>query len=306
MVGQVSGEDKRLRPVLGQILAVTYVVADLLPIEAAYVDLLGYRVLAKGKVPQEQARTWGAPGVAGRRVLTLGPASGERVFLRFIEGPEAEGWCALTTFGWNATEFVVQDVDSLAERLASSPFKIIGAPKGLNRFPMIRAMQVLGPAGECCYFTQVGEGSGLALAAARSFVGRVFIVVAAGPDADALYRPYAGFSNKQESPVATPVQVISRAHGLPPETLHRHGLVRLPKGTLIELDQYPASAVSRRTQSGLLPPGMAVVTFEMQSVRGFEFVFGEASCDLPGLRGKAGCLKGVAGELIELLESGVA
>ena len=300
-----NGDKGLIRQTLGQIRAVTYTVPDLGTVEAAYVEFLGYRVLARGNVPHAQARAWGAPGVEGRSVLTLGPASGENVFLRFIECPEAEGWRAFDTFGWNATEFVVQNVDVLAQQLAASPFTIIGAPKGLNRFPMIRAMQVLGPAGECCYFTEIGSGSGLSLADARSFVGRVFIVVVAGPDADVLYRPYALFSNRQEAPVATPVQVISRMHRLPPETLHRHGLVRLPEGTLIELDQYPSSAAYRSVRSGLLPAGMAIVTFEVQSVRGVEFTGGEAPSDLPGLRGRSWCLQGAVGELIELFTCGI-
>ena len=292
------------RPLLGMIRAVTYVVPDLDQIEAAYVRLLGYRIVERSRVAQTQALAWGAPEAAHRRMLTLGPASGECVYLRFIEGMEAKGWTALRTFGWNATEFVVQDVDLLAERLASGPFEIIGPPKPLSRFPMIRAMQALGPAGECCYFTQVGAGSGLELAAARSFVGRVFIVVAAGPDADALFEPYARFANKQDAPVATAVQVISRAHGLPPETPHRHGLVRLPAGTLIELDQYPASAGVRPAVSGALPVGMAMVTFEVAALAGWPLLGPVASCALPGAEGRAGCLSGAAGELIELLEIG--
>ncbi len=289
-------------PLLGTIRAVTYVVPDLEQIEAAYVPLLGYRIVERSRVAQAQALAWAAPDAAQRRMLTLGPASGEHVYLRFIEGMEARGWTALSSFGWNATEFVVQDVDVLAARLAAGPFEIIGPPKPLSRFPMIRAMQALGPAGECCYFTQVGAGSGLELAAARSFVGRVFIVVAAGPDADGLFEPYARFANKQDAPVATAVQVISRAHGLPPETLHRHGLVRLPEGTLIELDQYPASAGIRLAASGALAVGMAIVTFEVATLAGWPLLAPAAHCGLPGAEGHAGCLRGAAGELIELLE----
>ena len=292
------------RPLLGTIRAVTYVVPDLEQIEAAYVRLLGYRIVERSRVAQTQALAWGAPEAAQRRMLTLGPASGERAYLRFVERKEARGWTALTSFGWNATEFVVQDVDVLPERLAVGPFDIIGPPKPLSRFPMIRAMQALGPAGECCYFTQVGAGSGLELAAARSFVGRVFIVVATGPDADALFEPYARFANKQDAPVATAVQVISRAHGLPPETLHRHGLVRLPGGTLIELDQYPSTAGIRPTVSGALAVGMAIVTFEVEALDGWPLLAPAARCGLPGAAGRAGCLRGAAGELIELLEIG--
>jgi hypothetical protein len=288
-------------PLLGALRAVTYSVPDLVAIERAYVDELGYTVAARGRIGERQARSWGAPGVEGAPALILAPGSGEAVYLRFVEDAAAAGWTALTTFGWNVTEFVVEDVDSLARRLEGGAFKIIGYPKSLTRFPMIRAMQAVGPAGECCYFTQVGPGSGLDLAAARSFVGRVFIVVAAGPDADALFAPYSEFGNAVDPPVATPVLVISQAHRLPSDTLHRHGLVRLTEGTLVELDQYPLSARRRGGVEGKLPPGMAMVTFSIDTLGDRGFLAPPAPCGLPGIEGVAACLRGAAGELVELL-----
>ena len=298
---------------LGAIRAVTYCVPDLRAIERAYVDELGYRVVARGYVGAEQARSWGAPASEGLATVLLGPASGEAVYLRFIEDKDAAGWAALQSFGWNVTEFVVADVDALATRLEGGAFRIIGPPKALTRFPMIRAMQTLGPAGECCYFTEVGPGSGLELAAARSFVGRVFIVVAAGPDADALFAPYATFANPIDPPVATPVGVISAAHGLPSDTLHRHGLVRLTQGTLVELDEYPRSARPRACIEDKLPPGMAIVTFDVDAARVHDFTHSlehslgqqgfiapPSACEFPGSGGLSGCLRGAAGELIEI------
>ena len=166
---------------------------------------------------------------------------------------------------------------------------------------MIRAMQAIGPAGECCYFTQVGPGSGLDLAVARSFVGRAFIVVAGGPDVDALFAPYADFANSVDPPVATPVLVISKAHGLAPDTLHRHGLVRLTQGTLVELDQYPASARGRDGDDRKLPPGMAMVTFSVPALGDHRFVASPSECELPGTEGLSACLRGATGELIELV-----
>lgn len=293
--------DRAARSILGAVRAVTYAAPDLRAIEAAYVGDLGYIVAAHGRVPRTQARAWGAPAVEGSPMLTLGPASGEAVYLRFVESADACGWRALETLGWNATEFVVQDVEALADRLRSGAFEIIGPPARLTRFPMIRAMQVIGPAGECCYFTQIGRDSGLDLAQALSFVGRVFIVVAAGLDVDALYESYAGFDNPIDPPVATPVRVISKAHGLPADTLHRHGLIKLPGGTLVELDEYPSSAAPRVNAEGALPPGMAVVSFDADTLGGRRFIGPPAPSALPGTNRVAACLRGVAGEIIELI-----
>lgn len=293
-----------MRPRLGTIRAVTYAVADLAAIEAAYIGELGYQIVSRGHIGEGEARAWGAPAVADRRSLVLGPASDEAVHLRFVESPTAAGWRALNTFGWNATEFVVEDVESLAARFERGAFTIIGEPKGLTRFPMIRAMQAIGPAGECCYFTQIGPGSGLELASARSFIGRVFIVVAAGSDADAMQRPYRRFANPIEAPVATPVRVISDAHGLPETTLHRHGLVRLPGGCLIELDAYPATATARVISEGELPPGMAMVTFMIDEIGDLTGLAPPTPSSLPGAGGLTVCIRGAATELIEVLGAG--
>lgn len=282
---------------LQNILGVTYSVPDLDVVERAYVDHLGFRVVSRGQVDAALATGWGAQACAGRAELTLEPASGEPCRLRFVESAAARGWRALVTHGWNATEFVVQDVDALAARLRGSSFREIGAPASLTRFPMIRAMQALGPFGECLYFTQVGPGSGLDLARAESFVGRVFIAVAGGSDVDAMFEPYAAFSNEVDAPVATPVRVLSAANDLPPETPHRHGLVKVGSGTLVELDAYPGTTRPRPVPKGELPPGMAIVSLLVDRLpAGIE-----ASSYATSSGGRAALLRGRAGEMIELV-----
>jgi len=273
-------------PELHDIRAVTYTVPDLRAVEESYVGWLGYRVISRKAVTAAVASAWLAPTIAGAAMLTLEPASGEPVHLRFVESPAAAGWRSLTTHGWNVSEIVVQDVDALAASFADSPFRIIGPPTSLQRFPMIRAMQVVGPCGECLYFTQVGAGSGLNLVSAQSFVGRVFIVVAGGGDLAALFATYSAFSNEIDPPVATRVRVISLVNNLPADTEHRHGLVKLPAGTLIELDQYPAVTTPRVAKRGTLQAGMAVVTFEATGLA------------------ERSTLLGAAGERIEIVEAG--
>jgi hypothetical protein len=286
-----------VRPRLRTIRGVTYAAPDLDAIERAYVDVLGFQVRRRGRLSSPLARAWHAPACEGRRWLALEPPSGEPCVLTFVESAAAAGWRALVTHGWNATEFVVQDVDALAARLASgAPFRIVGPPTSLTRFPMIRAMQAIGPFGECLYFTQVGEGSGLDLARAEAPVGRVFIAVAGGPDVDALFEPYRVFANDVDPPVATPVRVLSAANGLPSETPHRHGLVKVGHGTLLELDAYPPQTRARAVAPGELPPGMAIVTLECDSLPA---AVADGAYDSP--LGRAALLRGRANELIELV-----
>jgi hypothetical protein len=214
-------------------------------------------------------------------MLTLVPEVGEETSLRFIADPAAGKVAPFTTFGWNATEITVRDTDALAASLANSPFKIIGPPANLKGWESIRAMQVLGPAGECLYLTDVRAES--SLAQAHSAVGQVFIVVAAGGDFEALSGFYeAHFENEVSPAVEIPIGVISTANGLPADTLHKLGLVTLPCGTRIELDQYPPNTGPRPTVPGHLPPGMAIVSFRSEAHAG------------------VACIRGGAGEIIEL------
>ena len=294
----MSTDNGRIR--LDAIRGVTSCVPDLDAIEESYGQWLDYRVRERGIVPRTTAIAWGAPAMAGAPYVTLGPPSGEDVYLRFVADENSRGWRALTTFGWNAAEFVVQDVDALASSLDGSPFRIIGPPKGLQRFPMIRAMQVLGPAGECLYFTQVGAGSGLNLASAESFVGRVFIVVAGGPDLDAMFDAYGRFRNDVDPPVSTRVRVISLLNGLPEDTEYSHGLVKLGSGTLIELDQYPAVARPRKRTQDRLAPGMAMVSFRVSGAIPDDGLDWSERALFPGARSAAATMRGATGELIEL------
>jgi hypothetical protein len=294
-----TGNARRLDCIRG----VTSCVPDLEAIEDAYARWLGYRVLDRGVVPEAVAGAWSAAGTAGARYLTLGPASGEPVYLRFVEDGHSGGWRALTTHGWNVAEFVVEDVDALAASFGGSPFQVIGPPTSLQRFPMIRAMQVLGPAGECLYFTQVGSGSGLDLATAESYVGRVFIVVAGGPDLGAMFDSYGQFNNAVDPPVSTRVRVISLLNGLPDDTEYAHGLIKLGSGSLIELDQYPAATRPRTVMNDTLAPGMAMVSFAVSGAANDDDLVWTAPALFPGVKTSAATMRGATGELIELVAS---
>lgn len=285
---------------LGAIRAVTTTVPDLDAIERAYGEFLDYRAVGRGTLSDGDARSWHAPRAAGSRWLAMQPASGESCCLRFVERPHAAGYRALTTHGWNATEIVVQDVEATAARLANSAFEIIGPPADLDGLPMIRAMQVLGPAGECLYLTRIAPGSGLDLAPALSPVGRVFIAVVGGPDLEALCDFYrTRFGNQPTAPAEIRMRMLSRANGLEPETT-KHGLSTLPlaDGTLFELDRYPAVTGPRATPDGDLPPGMAIVTCEVDALD----EDGAMPSSLPPFpQARRATVRGAAGELVELV-----
>jgi hypothetical protein len=288
---------------LGMIHAVTTTAPDLDAIESAYSAYLGYRTVERGFVSVETAARWGASNVTGARTLIMQPESGVAAYLRFVEAPVVEGWSALRTHGWNATELIIQDTDALAARLANSPFKIIGPPANLDGFPMIRAMQVIGPAGECLYLTRVGPGSGFELPEAKSFVDRVFIAVVGTADLGVAMRFYAELGNPAGEPGTSRVGVLSDANGLPPDISYHLTMVSLDAGTLIEVDQYPEAAKPRPIPVGNLPPGMAMVTFGTAKFDEADFIAPHGLADMPPFTGRrAGVMRGPWGELIELIE----
>lgn len=251
---------------LGGIRAVTYSVPDIEAMARAYGEMLGYRVADRGDLHPARAQLWRAPRAAGRRYISMIPESGEAVPLRFIETPHHEPWRALTTHGWNATEIIVEDVDALACRIEGGPFRRIGGPRPLTNYPKISAMQVIGPAGECVYLTHAPPGCGMDLGPARSFVGRVFSVVAGGRDIHAMNAAYAGaFDNHVRPPKPTPIGIINEANGLPADHKTDLGLVELEWGTVLELDGYADAMKPRPTRAGDLPPGMAIVTLDVRA-----------------------------------------
>ena len=162
---------------LSAIVAVTLLVPDVGAAERAYQGALGYQTVAHGQVAPDLAECWGAGRLAGREFVVMQPASGEPVYLRFVE-TEASATPAMRGLGWNATEILVEDPALLEPKLAAPAFRVIGPPAPLEFNPAVVAMQVLGPAGELLYFTRMPAGkSKFGLGSATSFVDRVFIVV---------------------------------------------------------------------------------------------------------------------------------
>lgn len=289
---------------LQSILAVTICAEDLSAVEAAYTQYLNYLVVERGMISAELAAYWQAPLMKGRAYLVLQPESGAEVYLRFVQTAPVAGYAPLKTYGWNATEILVQDPDALAERLADSPFQIVGPPRNLSSNDNIRAMQVIGPANELLYLTRVEPGnSAFKLGSATTPVDHVFIVVCGNPELEAARHFYATQLQLEVTPtIGVRMSVLSKAFGQNPETLHPLAVAELLETGLIELDQYPLQAIRRPQHDRELPPGVAMVSFSVESLSGF------AASPLALTESfYAGCravvLTGAAGELIELVEA---
>ena len=282
---------------------------DVAELERWYVEWLRYQVVERGKVGEALASSWGAPASAGRDMLLLAPENGGDVYIRAVEIDPVPDYRPMTSFGWNSIEIIVDDVYALSEALEGSPFKVIGEPHSLGGgFASIHAMQVVGPAQEVLYLTcETGDREKSTLPLPGSFVDRPFIMILAGPDIEAMAGFYVDhFAMARIPNFTSSLSIASRAMNLPPDYVFTLGLLRgRERGNNIELDEYPASAGDREHREGQLPPGVAMTSFSVDSLDGFDLPFISPPQALYG-DARAATFVGPAGELTELIEDPAA
>lgn len=292
---------------LSAIIAVTLTAPDLRATEDAYTQFLDFKVVERGEVSRDLAAAWGAPLSEGRKFSLLQSASGADVYLRIVQSPATPGYEVMKTHGWNSNEILCQDPDALALRLAKSPFRIVGQPRPLSSNARVRAMQVIGPAGELVYLTRIPPEGGAAIKTpAAAYVDRTFIVVLGGPDMAAMQSFYAKqLHMKVTDAYASPINVLNDAWKMPADHATPLALVLISPGFAIELDQYPSQAVPRPTRPGDLPPGIAMISFAANSAAAAGLSWKvplAARATKPYAGRRSGVIQGAAGEWIEIIE----
>ena len=277
---------------LGAIRRVTIRAANLAAVEQAYSKFLDYRLTGRGTVNEAEAAAWNAPHAAGAECISMQPAGGDDFEFRFVAGPPSSGYNPLTTYGWNASEIMVQDVDAMAEQVANSPFEIVGEPRNLSFTDDIRAMQLRGPADEIIYLTEFKNPvPGLSVPVARTAVDRTFIVILGGPSMDGLQDFYHDTFGVPKAPVVeSRVTMLSKALGVSVETLYPIAALGLEGESLIEVDEMPPQVGPREVEPGHLPPGIAIVGFDCDAIPTAATEVGDG----------VSVMAGVTGEIIEL------
>lgn len=289
---------------LDRILMVTLGCADLTAAEDAYCRHLHYQRVGAERVSAELAQLWGLEAAAGAEYLLLAPAGDTRHFIRLLQVDTGSAYRPFSAAGWNAAEILVKDVDSLADSLAGSPFTVVGAPANLSFTDKIRACQVVGPAGEVLYLTQIkGDIPGFSLAPADRTVAWCFVVILATASLPAAKEFYVTRYAIADAPVIDArVTMMSAAFGLPREHQHRISALTLgDPGYLLEVDELPPASAHRRVQHRLLPPGISMVSFSCSSSadNGGSIVLSE-----PPYNGRRVNFRtGVSGEMLELIYS---
>lgn len=290
---------------LGPILAVTIAVPDLAIAEQAYGTTLGYQVVERGEISADVSGLWNAPVAAGRPYLMMQPASGANMYFRFVESPSVPGYEPLKTYGWNANELLVEDVDAMPARLEGSPFEIIAMPRNLSTTDEIKAMQAFGPAKELTYFTTV-KNLAFGLGKAESFVDRVFIVINGGRTMDShmdFYGKTLGIEVSDPQPVR--MSALNAILGYDSEREHPLSTANIGGPFMLELDQYPEGTVARPILPGDIPPGISIVSFEVDDLDAIPVDFRSKTAKPDGHPyggRRAGVIVGPNGEWLELIE----
>jgi hypothetical protein len=199
-------------------------------------------------------------------------------------------------FGWPA-------------KLADSGFDIIGAPKEIPGLPYFVAMQMLGRGREMIYLNEVRSNTPTSdLPPAGSPVDRIFIVILACADRPATLDWYRTRLNLDIGADYTiPYTMIQKAFDLPADHLSTITMAQKGRMPIVEIDGYPDAAMARAVDSGRLPPGNAMVTLAVDDLEALDLDWIAPPVARQGALyagQRAAVVKGLAGELLELVETG--
>lgn len=293
----------------GQIIGGVVATPDLQAALGDYQDCLGFRLVEKGVVSEAIARSWGIAGLAGKAMAVLQPTSGAHCFIRLIEQPLPADFVPTTTYGWASYEITVQDVFGWPAKIVDSGFDIIGPPKEIPGLPYFVAMQVHGRGKEMLYFNETRSNTpSTDLPFAQSPMDHIFIVILATPDREATvawYRDRLALDVGDTYTIA--YSMINNAFGLPADTLSSLTMVQKERLPIVEIDDYPPHTQARRADTGCLPPGNALVTLAVGNLDALDVAWITPPQVLPGSLydgRRSATVRGVAGELLELVEIG--
>ena len=286
---------------LGRITAVTITSPDLDRVVDIYSKYLKYRLVSSTRVSADQAKSWDAQSIENSEMVYMSPESSDDFFFRFVEQSSDNDYVPFGTFGWNAAELIVKDVDESAEKLIGSPFEVIGEPADLSFTDQIRAMQILGPSKEIIYLTQFkSKLDEFDSPTPRCDIDQTFIVILAGENIDEMQSFLnETLSIKKAPPMQSRIRAISKVFGLPEDTKYKSAALAIKDQSLIELDEMPSDAGPRSCRNGFLPPGISIVSFIAHESK---FLGESYDSNIPSFENvQAKTIKGMSGELIEIL-----
>ena len=178
-------------------------------------------------------------------------------------------------------------------------------PRNLSTTDEIKAMQAFGPAKELTYFTTV-KNPAFGLGQAESFVDRVFIVINGGAS---MKKSLAFYSERLGIETSPPQMVrmsaLNKILGYDSEEMHPLSTANIGGPFMIELDQYPEGTKERPILPGDIPPGISIVSFQVNDLDAIPVDFRASPTRLDGAPyrgGRSAVIVGPNGEWLELIE----
>lgn len=195
-----------------------------------------------------------------------------RPWLQLIEIPTAISVDRYRHAGWFSLEVGTNDVDALAERLSRcNGFEILAGPAPLEVSEDIVAAQVIGPASELYYFTQVKRPMPpFELPTPQHQLDELFIAVTTTADRDATLNFWEALSSALGMRFETRIGVLNRGLGLPESHRLPVAIAQLAGANLIEIDQIQATD-NRPT----LTTGIAMISVAATRSKHLQGVAGE-------------------------------
>lgn len=285
----------------------------------AYQRVLGFVLRTRGRLDAATAENWQAGALSDRDEAVLSSDEYPDVCLRLIESELDSAYRPMWSFGWNAFEISVGDVEACHQRVLKDPsgyFRVLGAPKALKVYPSIVAMQIQGAGGEVLYLTRDTADAPDPVPLTRC-AGRLFITILGALDIVAARDYYIKkFALPDAAIRNSSGQTLQNAWGGTTSGTQPICLLKLAKpANAIQLDGYVKEGiVVRGTRVGELPPGNAMVSFEVQrldieNVQALDLDVLGSPRSLQGFiygGQRALTIRGPAGELIELIEAPAA
>ena len=200
--------------------------------------------------------------LANARTARLLLCDSPKQYLDLIEKSGPRG-SAFAEPGWSAIEVLTNDLDQLCQNLPLQYFSVLGPPATLSFSEDIRAMQVVGSAGELIYFTEInGKIPGFDLPVAHRLVDQCFVTIAGSARLDRAIKFYSQlFDVSGAISAKSRVVGLSVANNLPQSTQYNIATIPVGPGQLIELDQMPVPITSEGGQTKIMS-GWNCVSFQ--------------------------------------------
>lgn len=290
---------------LGPILGATLVTRQFDQTSLAYCQQLGFTLSYQGTVSEALAAFWQAPDLCGNRLQILAAANSDP-WLRLVEDPNAPDNQPLQRQGWLALETNVANVEAVRAAIEPEQFRVMGEPAYLQLSDAIKAMQVIGPAGEVSYLTEIQRPvPPFELPQTRHFSASIFIPVLAVPDRQAAVDFYQNLHNADKALLFnTKITVLNKTWQKAPDQQYPVATLQLDGLCLFEIDELP-QALPLTKAAGSLPSGIALISCICKDLDRVATLTGASIHQFhdpyyPSDRFIL--LTGTAGELIELVE----